>query len=171
MFLVALLGTGRTWKQTKCPSTDGHKNVVHTHNKILLSHLKEQNNAICSDMEGPRDCHTEWSKSDREKQILYDIAYMWHLQRTNSLEKTLMLGKTEVKRRRGRQRMKLDNITDSADMNSSTLLEITEEKVAWCAAVHRVAKSPTQLSDWTTTYVESVKKWHKWFIKSFIKEK
>ena len=82
---------------------------------------------------------------------------MWHLQRTNSLEKTLMLGKTEVKRRRGRQRMKLDNITDSADMNSSTLLEITEEKGAWCAAVHRVAKSPTQLSDWTTAYVESVK--------------
>ena len=79
------------------------------------------------------------------------------MQRAHSLEKTLMLGKTEVKRRRGRQRMKLDNITDSADMNSSTLLEITEEKGAWCAAVHRVAKSPTQLSDWTTAYVESVK--------------
>jgi len=83
---------------------------------------------------------------------------MWDLQRTNSLEKTLMLGKTEVKRRRGQQRMRwLDNITDSMDMNWSTLLEIMEDKGAWYTAVHRVAKSQTQLSDWTTTYVESLK--------------
>ena len=46
-------------------------------NEILLSHLKEWNNAICSNMDGPRDCHTEWSKSDREGEMLYDIHYMW----------------------------------------------------------------------------------------------
>ena len=52
---------------------------THTHNKILLSHKKEWNNAICSNMDGPRDYHTEWSKPDRERQILYDITYMQNL--------------------------------------------------------------------------------------------
>ena len=45
------------------------------------SAIKKWNNAICSNMDGPRDCHTEWSKSDREGQILYDIAYMWNLKK------------------------------------------------------------------------------------------
>ena len=53
--------------------------MVYIHNGILLSHIKEWNNAICSNMDGPRDYHTEWSKSDRERQILYDITYMWNL--------------------------------------------------------------------------------------------
>ena len=44
-------------------------------------HKKEWNNAICSNMDGPRDCHTEWSNSDRERQISYDIAYMWNLKK------------------------------------------------------------------------------------------
>ena len=57
--------------------------MVHTHNGILLSHKKEWNNAICSYMDGPGDCHTEQSKSETERQILYNIAYMrnlgkWH---------------------------------------------------------------------------------------------
>ena len=51
------------------------------YNGILLSHKKGQNNAICSNMEGPRDCHTEWSKSDTERQISYDITYMWNLKK------------------------------------------------------------------------------------------
>ena len=51
------------------------EDVVNIYNGILLSHKKELNNAICSNMYGPRDCQTEWSKSDRERQI-YDIAYM-----------------------------------------------------------------------------------------------
>ena len=55
--------------------------MVHMYNGILLSHKKEQNNAICSNMDRPRDCHTEWSKSDRERQISYDIAYMWNLKK------------------------------------------------------------------------------------------
>ena len=57
------------------------EDVVHIYNGILLSHIKEWKNAICSDMEGHRDCHTEWSKSDRERQISYDITYMWNLKK------------------------------------------------------------------------------------------
>ena len=53
--------------------------MVHVYNGILLSHKKEWNNAICSNMDGPRDCQTEGSKSDRERQISYDTAYMWNL--------------------------------------------------------------------------------------------
>ena len=55
------------------------EDVVHIYNGILLSHKKEWNNAIFSNMDGPRDYHTKWSKSDRERQISYDIAYMWNL--------------------------------------------------------------------------------------------
>ena len=53
--------------------------MVHTYNGISLSHKKEWNNAICSNMDGPRDYHTKWSKSERESQITYDITYMWNL--------------------------------------------------------------------------------------------
>ena len=55
--------------------------MVYIHNGILLSHKKEWNNAICSNMDRPRDCHTKWSKSDRERQISYDITYMWNLKK------------------------------------------------------------------------------------------
>ena len=57
------------------------EDVAHIYNGILLSRKKEWNNAICRDMDGPRDYHTKWSKSDRGRQISYDIAYMWNLKK------------------------------------------------------------------------------------------
>ena len=57
------------------------EDVAHIHNGILLSHKKECNWLICRDVDGPRDCHTEWSKSEREKQILYINTYMCNLEK------------------------------------------------------------------------------------------
>ena len=77
------------------------------------------------------------------------LQYFGHpMQRADSLEKTLMLGKTEGKRRRGQQRMRW---LDSTDMNLSKLQETVKDREAWCAAVHGVVKSWTQLSDLRTT--------------------
>ena len=67
VFKAALFTIPRTWKQPYCLYVHQQKNIVHTHNGILLSHRKEWNWVICRDVDRPKEDHTEWSKSEREK--------------------------------------------------------------------------------------------------------
>ena len=66
--------------------------VVHIYNGILLSHKKEWHITVCGNVDGPKDYHTKWSKSDRETEISYDISYMWNLKRNDTIELTFKAG-------------------------------------------------------------------------------
>ena len=94
--------------------------------------------------------------------LVLKFQYFVHLlRRASSLEKTLTLGKTESRRRSGRQRMRwLDGITDSISMNLSKLRGTVKDREVWRAAVHGVTKSGTRLSNWTPPPLHPVKHWH-----------
>ena len=99
MFIAALFTIAKIWKQPKCPSVDEWIKKVfvckhthtHTHRGILFIHKKEGNPAICGISE-PWGHYAKWSKSDRERQILYDITYMWNLTKLNSQKQIVEWG-------------------------------------------------------------------------------